>query len=336
MNEEIKEKRFKEIKEFLKGIPSNTVALYGIGNFTKNILESLNDEERNKIYCLLDKDVNEGIKFNYRIMNIDNILDSVKYIIICSDVYQYIIYDRIKKYKDKFEIKMIFQLKDFGIFGSQLSYEETKELWEMEDIKVHNSEEMNYFNEFFKEIQSIMKLSNKERVLDVGCGDGKIDYFIKNVCKELNGFDFSETKLEKARDLNPNCIYWNQSFLSPYKANNYDVVFSYGVLQYCKKNDVEKFLLNALDSLNDNGILYIFNVPVKEKLHIGFKKFFENIPFDIIEEHKDEINELFHDGSNWHEESHIKVICNKYNLNLKILNDLGIEGQYRSHFIICK
>lgn len=74
-----------------------------------------------------------------------------------------------------------------------------------------------------------MNLKDDENILDIGCGDGGVDYFLKNNCKSLCGFDFSESKLQKAMIRNSECKYWINSFLDDYN-NNFDKAFSFSVM----------------------------------------------------------------------------------------------------------
>ncbi|MBV4428313.1 methyltransferase domain-containing protein [Clostridium tyrobutyricum] len=94
-----REKKFKIVKQRINNYEDNTVVLYGIGNHTKILLDYIG--YTNKILGLLDKEEEKINKmyYGYEVLNLEKIFHKIKAIVIFSDIYQEIIYDRIKNYK---------------------------------------------------------------------------------------------------------------------------------------------------------------------------------------------------------------------------------------------
>lgn len=82
---------------------SKKVGIYGIGKHTDILFKYLDNDVKDKIVGLIDKDVsNVGKKiYDYNVYSLDQIKDDIDTIIISSDVYQEVIYDRISFLKEE-------------------------------------------------------------------------------------------------------------------------------------------------------------------------------------------------------------------------------------------
>ena len=80
------------------------IAIYGSGNHTKILLDNILYKEN--IIGIIDRNNIGDCIFGYKIFEIDQLKNNIKAIIISSDVYQDIIYDRIK-YLEKLGIELI-------------------------------------------------------------------------------------------------------------------------------------------------------------------------------------------------------------------------------------
>ncbi|MCR3757807.1 class I SAM-dependent methyltransferase [Clostridium felsineum] len=93
--------KFKKVKEEIKKYSDKSIMIYGTGNHTKLLLETLKGS--NKILGLLDNNKSQfnNEVYGYKLMDMEKIASKVEAIIISSDVYQEIIYERIKDYEKK-------------------------------------------------------------------------------------------------------------------------------------------------------------------------------------------------------------------------------------------
>lgn len=73
------------------------IALYGVGKHTQLIIEAI-DFSKFNIIGLIDRNVDNGheIKYGYKVYTLDAIADKLDIIIISSDTYQEVIYERLK------------------------------------------------------------------------------------------------------------------------------------------------------------------------------------------------------------------------------------------------
>ncbi|MCU7834966.1 MAG: class I SAM-dependent methyltransferase [gamma proteobacterium symbiont of Taylorina sp.] len=90
------------------------------------------------------------------------------------------------------------------------------------------------------------QLTNRSKVLDVGCGKGFLLYEMKLILPELQviGFDISEHGLKEAqKDIRDDLIIHRAQDTYPWDANNFDLVISLGCLHNLEVFDLQKALI---------------------------------------------------------------------------------------------
>lgn len=106
----------------------------------------------------------------------------------------------------------------------------------------------NYLNEF----------KNTKKILDLGCGSGLFNNFLKqhNIFNnEFYGIDFSEKLLKIAKKRRVRTINGDITAL-PFKDNSFNIITSFTVLNIIPENDF-KTLLEIKRVLIQNGLLII-------------------------------------------------------------------------------
>lgn len=135
--------------------------------------------------------------------------------------------------------------------GRELDYGQMKAYWDDEQHKVHG--DMTNPEHYFSCIDEVLTFKETDSVVDIGCGDGRIDSYIH--VNNLYGIDFSSSKLSEAQKRNPDYVYHEQSFLEKIDLVDdilYNKCFSYGVAQYCAPEDMEILLKNSIDCVLKN------------------------------------------------------------------------------------
>lgn len=220
--------------------------------------------------------------------------------------------------------------------GKELNYEQVKEIWNDELTLVHG--DMTKSKYYFSCINEILEFTEKDNVVDIGCGDGTIDSYIQ--VNKLLGIDISENKLKEAKQKNPNYMYCVQSFLDEIKLNDLtscNKCFSYGVVQYCKPEDIDKLIKNSLDVILKGEKAKQFNKKMVAHLEIpdiekAFTFYHRNYGISEKEfaKYKNNLRTVFSDGSYWHDMRGIKEKCLKY-IEQKGINDTVIVYLNDSH-----
>lgn len=191
------------------------------------------------------------------------------------------------------------------------SYEEVQKHWNKPESSVHRYAAEAGFKSMAESIGEGLRLCREDNVLDIGCGDGHMDSYLKEKCGRLSGFDFAKTKIEEAKERNKDVNYFVASFLEDYqkKCQNVNKVFSYSVMQYCNPKDVEEFLRHSMEALGQGeGIAVHFGVPDKDKIDIYYSLRF-GVPRDTVNRMKKDIVYIYPDGSYWHDMKELKAIC---------------------------
>jgi len=113
----------------------------------------------------------------------------------------------------------------------------------------------------------ILELLPPERqlkLLDIGCGEGKDAVFLARCGYDVSAFDISEAGLEKTKRLADKArvnIQTIRANINDYRLEeNYDVLYSSGVLHYMKPELRDEIMSNYKAHVNDNGIaaLHVF------------------------------------------------------------------------------
>ncbi len=119
-------------------------------------------------------------------------------------------------------------------------------------------EEVDYIDSLIKRYSNNYPIKN---LLDIGCGTGRHAYLFSKKSYLVVGIDSSEKMIDEAKKIENNKLKFyvkdGKSFSLDLK---FDVVTSlFHVLSYQNTNeDIEKFFLNVINHLNDNGI-FIFD-----------------------------------------------------------------------------
>lgn len=113
-----------------------------------------------------------------------------------------------------------------------------------------------------RELISALKVSGKERILDLGCGDGKITAKISEAVPHgcVLGLDSSMEMIEYAKSAYPKKIYPNLAFVCGDMrtfdyTDTFDRVFSNAALHWVKEQD--RVLYNIYRSLKPGGLMVI-------------------------------------------------------------------------------
>jgi len=210
--------------------------------------------------------------------------------------------------------------------------------WVMDDVKVHADISENLMKFYADKLKEIMVLSALDDLIDVGCGDGEIDFYLNKYIRTISGFDFSAKYIDNAKKIVKDGKYWVQSFLDDYGEGIYSKAFSFSVMQYCQPNSVYRFLDKSILAVKPNGKIFHFDIPDKRKMlsyylsnYHGLKKlkaflkcFTQFLRGGLID---------IKDGSYCHDLESIQKHYSKKGYNVSIIDSWS---NYRSHIIIEK
>jgi SAM-dependent methyltransferase len=96
------------------------------------------------------------------------------------------------------------------------------------------------------------------RVLELGCGGGRLSGYLIELAREFHGLDISTTMVTYCRRLYPNGVFEERDLrqLAPYPDGQFDVVFaSYNVLDVLDDTERHRVLAEIHRILGDGGLL---------------------------------------------------------------------------------
>ena len=180
------------------------------------------------------------------------------------------------------------------------------------------------------EKNSTNKISHKSSILDVGCGDGQMLNYIINFynLESANGCDISDFYIDpkKFKKIKFKKIS-NSKF--QYEDESFDIVYSFGVLQYVKTKDLANFLKESYRVLKKGGVCFHCNMLDKNKIfkyhHNPKLVFKELISFTFFGGLRAYItNKQWNDGSYWH---NFKNMTKSFNQANKIYLKDGFSSE---------
>jgi cyclopropane fatty-acyl-phospholipid synthase-like methyltransferase len=145
-------------------------------------------------------------------------------------------------------------------------YARAQSNWERPDYVVHSGLTDEWLRRYADTIVDVTGLNGTQRVLEIGCGDGQVSELLLPHVASLSAFDFSSRLVAAAQQRLPGCDVWQQSFLDP-MPSGFDVVFSFGVLQYAHPDDFVPLLRNCLASVRPGGLVAHMAIPDRRKRH---------------------------------------------------------------------
>jgi SAM-dependent methyltransferase len=145
--------------------------------------------------------------------------------------------------------------------------------------------------EFIKKMVKRYKKTMGNELLDVGCGGGHHDLFLKSDF-EVVGIDRNEKMLEFARRRNTELVY-HLGDMETFKLNReFDVVLAMDMIMYnLSYVDLEKTLVNFSNHLKEGGVMIFFVEDLKEKFEQNMTRLKKhkrgNLEAVLIENHYD-------------------------------------------------
>ena len=117
-------------------------------------------------------------------------------------------------------------------------------------------------------IKDIMKREKLKKVLDVGCGSGRLVRYLRKKGFQAMGCDISAPALRMARSINPkSTIRFGSATNLPYKRNSLDMIVAVSVIEHLGDQESVKFIRESYRVLKKNKFIFLvtpnFSTPLR-------------------------------------------------------------------------
>ena len=111
-------------------------------------------------------------------------------------------------------------------------------------------------------VESIKKISNEEKILDIGCATGNLTELLGEKTRNIIGIDLDKELLKEAKDKHPNLNFENMNMLEvneKFEENSFDRVVSFGntLVHLDSREEVEEFFQKVYKTLKFNGFFIV-------------------------------------------------------------------------------
>jgi 2-polyprenyl-3-methyl-5-hydroxy-6-metoxy-1,4-benzoquinol methylase len=120
---------------------------------------------------------------------------------------------------------------------------------------------------YIKKLDLIKRfLNDKDVLLDVGCGDGKLSYLMSFLTKKVYAIDNQKKPIDLAKQqTKKGNLHFFYSGVLPFKNESFDVVTAFDVIEHIPESKVNDFVQSLAQKVKKKGRVVI-STPNKDKL----------------------------------------------------------------------
>ncbi|OSB14037.1 GNAT family N-acetyltransferase [Clostridium botulinum] len=304
---------FLKLQRYIDKYKKYNIAIYGTGKHTEILLNFLDESIKKKIVRLVDKDPNKvgQTLSGYKIYSLEELKDKVDAIIISSDVYQEIIYERISYLKEEgIDIIKIYDEEFFMPTASNIVYEDINNKYEVIELL---EDQYDQWNKFVDESPQ-GAVFNKTWYLEAVQAKFKIYVCIDKGNNILGGMILPESKPE--------------DFSMPMLTQTLGILLKdFRKLKYVnkisKEKDIIESLVNAIPNFKNYSINFNYNFT--NWLPFMWKGYNQYCRYTYVIEDLSNSDNIF----NGFRENTKRNIRKALKSNLKVTSNLSLEDFYK-------
>ena len=190
-------------------------------------------------------------------------------------------------------------------------------------------------------VESIKKISNEEKILDIGCATGNLTEFLGEKTRNIVGMDLDKELLKEAKYKHPNLNFENMNMLKineKFEENSFDRVVSFGntLVHLDSREEVEEFFQKVYKTLKFNGFFIVQIINYNRVIEKNIKnlptidnekvKFVRDYEYDKSIGKVDFITELTIKEANLNIKNNIKLLALTKIEIQKFLGEIGFRN----------
>lgn len=142
--------------------------------------------------------------------------------------------------------------------------------WKKQSDARHALNQSSFHEQIASEIAFHLGDISGKKILELGCGDGALIEYLPIKAEQYTGVDFSKNLLEIFKQKKPQYKTHTSGAIEFLESctEKYDLIFSFGVLQYFDKKALEYLFNLQKKALNKDGSAFHFGIPVTEQRNV--------------------------------------------------------------------
>jgi len=204
-----------------------------------------------------------------------------------------------------------------------------KEYWNTQTTALHRADLPDINRLFAAEIDIIFAgvEINKEKTLEIGCGNGDLYSYLGFDLVDYTGVDLSDTLLSIFRERHPSANIFVGDAKKLELEKKFTLVFANGVVQYFPPHKLKSILMGYASMLEENGTIILSNILYKPMRKKYYMKKFDNVDASIKDALSAWISPLKITNSEkemgyWYDTDLFKHIAKELDLQLHIFGSL--------------
>lgn len=96
---------------------------------------------------------------------------------------------------------------------------------------------------------------NGNKVLDIGCGEGRNSFYLEKLGFEVTGVDISQVAIEKAKSKHTTCQFFcNNLIIDKWPDTMYNAIIDFGLFHFVPPEYKDNYIKNIFDHLTPDGV----------------------------------------------------------------------------------
>ncbi|MEQ9552811.1 MAG: methyltransferase domain-containing protein [Coleofasciculus sp. G3-WIS-01] len=211
--------------------------------------------------------------------------------------------------------------------------EKWKNFWQQKTTPLHRHDTEEYYQSYAAELKILFQSIRPKTILEIGCGNGAMYEYLEFNRARYKGLDFSFSMLDAFSKKYPTLELECCDGSSYQDTNQYDLIFSNGVLQYFDQTMLDLHFSCVKAMMHQESYFVCASIPWENQRFNFYNGELTSKKENLLKGYKGFIKSIFHDNMGyWYNFEDIKKVASKYKMSVAFYGSM--HYMYRFHAVI--